>query len=102
MRHESSVPSSQRNKQGPIRPGIDGARSARVAYQGRGGAAALILVADLPRHGLLRRAARHMVPPQAVDAALRRLLHGRLPPSGAEPQLQVHTVLLRATNSSLN
>ncbi|OQU81529.1 hypothetical protein SORBI_3006G072201 [Sorghum bicolor] len=30
-----------------------------------------------------------MVPPQAVDAALRRLLHGRLPPSGAEPQLQI-------------
>ena len=99
MRHESSVPSSQRNKQEPIRPGIDGARSVRVAYQGRGGAAVL---ADLPWHGLLRRAARHTVPPQAVDAALRRLFLGRLPPSGAEPQLQVHTVLLRATNFIFN
>lgn len=101
VRHESSVPSSQRNKQGPIRPGIGGARSVRFVDQGSGEAAVFIVVADLPWYGVLRLVARHTVPPQAVDAALRRLFDGRLPPSGAEPQLQVHTVLLRAKNFSL-
>jgi hypothetical protein len=94
---ESSFPA----RRPPQSPGIDGARSGGGSSWGHRGVCAagaiVVVVADLPGHGLLRRAARHTVPHQGIHAALRRLLFGPLPPAGAEPQLQVRAVRIKST-----
>jgi hypothetical protein len=80
-----NLPHSAAKEQQRVYQASDGASRRRRCSA----AAAAVVVGHLPGHRLLRRAPRHAVPPQAVRAAVRRLLPGRLAPTGAKPQLQV-------------
>ena len=75
-----NLPHSAAKEQQRVYQASDGA-SRRRRCSAAAAAAAAAVVGHLPGHGLLRRAPRHAVPPQAVRAAVRRLLTGRLAPT---------------------